>query len=185
MLKDQLQDWVSKVELRKAANINLSFDFLIHHGEARQEYHIRTFDGELELNEGRSERPIGLLEASEESLQALINLGINPFDRLLKLDMPKEAGSFRLPDLDEAISIESATPDGNPLHFYLYLENNCLNIIETNEQEGDMHVWIRDDYLPRILNGDVNVAVALFTGKIKIRNKRKLFTILTKFGLKL
>lgn len=185
MLKDQLLDWVSNVELSNATNIDLSFDFLIHQQENRQDFNIHVKHGSLTLNEGISERPIGVLEAFDETLQAIMDMGLNPFESLLKLKMPDKAGSFQLPEIFETISFESATPGGVPLNFFIYIENNCLNIIETYEEEGDIHLWIREDYLERLIDGDFRVGAALFTGKIKIKNKRKLFSILAKLGLKI
>jgi alkyl sulfatase BDS1-like metallo-beta-lactamase superfamily hydrolase len=185
MLKDQIYEWVNRVELRNAANIDISFDFIIYQEDAKQEYFIEVRHGSLTLNDGLSERPIGVLEAFEETLQALMDMGINPFESLMKLKMPDKAGSFRLPDIYETVSFESATPEGVPLNFFIYIENNCLNIIETYEEEGDIHVWIREDYLERLTKGDFGIAAALFTGKIKIKNKRKLFSILANLGLKL
>jgi len=184
MLKNQLEDWINKVEVKQAANLDLSFDFLIHQENEIQEFHIQIQKGALSLNEGRSSMPIGLLEASDESIQAIFDLGLNPFESFLNLDLPKKAGSFELPDIYEAISVESSTPNGLPLNFLIYIEDMRLNIIETYEEEGDMHIWIKGDYLERLIQGDFRIASALFTGKIKIKNKRKLFSILTKLGLK-
>ena len=114
-----------------------------------------------------------------------MEMGINPFESILKLKLPNIAGAFKFPEIYETISFESETPDGFPLNFYIYLEKNCLNIVETYEEEGDIHVWMRDDYLERLIQGDFRIAAGLFTGKIKIKNKRKLFSILTNLGLKL
>ena len=83
--------------------LNMSFNFLIDHPLDKEEFHIRLLGRELSIIDGLCEHPIGFLHSRENTLQALIQLGLDPHHFMMRFNIPDEAEEFTLPHIDSRI----------------------------------------------------------------------------------
>jgi hypothetical protein len=160
------------------------FNFDLEHEGEREQFHIKLENNKILIADGLHDQAIGILKAMEETIAGLMEMGSDLIASLMDLSFNKLPENTDLPDIDQRLSLATILND-HPVNFNIFIQNNQLNVIEEKEVNGDIRIRIKPDYLARIFNGQVNLPVALMTGKIKIENKIELFKLLARFGLKI
>lgn len=183
MVRQQLEFMVEQMSDRLSNGPNNRFNFDLAGVNGHEQFHIQLENDRLSLEDGWHESAIGNLSASEESIEELMDMGADLIESLMDLSFNKLPDNIDLPDIDTVISLSTELNRG-PVNFNLFIENDQLKIIEEVAATGDIIIRIKASYLPKLMQGKINLPVALITGKIKIENKGELIKLLARFGLK-
>jgi putative sterol carrier protein len=182
-IRSLITDMLDRVNIEPGTNMDLAINFIIHGADATDEFQVRAKGSQIEMHGELAESPMAVIDASEKTLQSILDLGIDPVELLMKLTIPSEAEKFKIPEIESSLYVETGTTNGYPILFKIHTAGEKLYITEGESFDNDIEIKIKPSFLPKLIEGDVNLAMALLTGKIKISNKRDLFQLLTKLGL--
>lgn len=183
MVRQQLDRIIQRINLHTKNTTPQSFNFDLLNSEGQEKFHILLNNDELLIRDGLHDRSIGLLQASERTINILLEMGADLINSLLELSFKQLPETSDLPEIATSLSA-STELDGEAVNFNISIQQNQLRVIEDNLASGDIRIRIKASYLPKLLSGNVNFPMALITGKIKIENKSELFKLLARFGLK-
>jgi len=184
-IREKIIESISQVKVESGNDLTFNINFLLDPDGDRQEFFISLNEGVLRLQDGLYESPHVHFECRVQTLQSMLDLGIDPFSAISGLTIPAASEDFSMPDIDPGVYLESATLEGLPLRFNMFVEEQILYVVEGEDMDSDISIRIKPAILPELIRGNMNVPMALLTGKIKIKNKRELFQLLARFGLKI